>query len=601
MTNSTTMKTVLYFLRLYKRYYVPIFILGFLVAMTQALVIATFQPMFDIFLGVAKVVSKGFIFSFINTMLEAMPFSDQVMSVFVLLISLAIIQSAAEILNDFLISYASGTVLYDIKEKLIRKYSKSTYGYFLNTKQGEIVYNTLMAPNQIAQVLLRIPQIFVEIAKIIAILFVLLLLNPYIALVFIVLGMVFSKIVGYLSKKYTYKFAKNKIDVSTRQNVIFNEFLNGIKQISIYGVKERWIDDFNKVGKKLKNLYIKSNTWFFAPNNLMQLFAFITIFAIVIAIKIFYPEKLSNNLSLIGIYIISLVRMLPFINNLGRRRMEMAGALPDSEKVLDILNSNDAEERMLGSKKFIGLKDSIAMKNVHFLYKRNQAILNGINISFQKNKATAIVGDSGSGKTTLVNLILGLFQPTTGEIMVNGTNLREYDLRSWLDRVGFVSQDMFIYHSTIKENIAFGLKDYSMEGIINAARQANAHEFITQFPEAYDTIVGERGMKLSGGQQQRIAIARAIFKNPEIIILDEASSALDNISEKIVQNAISNISKNRTVIIIAHRLSTVQNADKIVFLKDGVIAEEGSHAELIKKEGLYYRMYIGQTDSRGRT
>ena len=599
MTTSTTVKTVLYFLKLYRRYYIPIFIIGFIVAMLQALVIASFQPMFNLFLGVAEVAPKGFIFSIINTMLQAMPFSDQVVSVFVLLISLAILQSAAEILNDFLISYTSGTVLYNIKNKLIRKYSRNAYRYFLNTKQGEIIYNTLMAPNQIAQVLLRVPQIFVEIAKIIAILAILLLLNPYIAMIFIALGIVFSKIVGYLSQKYTYKFSKNKISVSTRQNVIFNEFLNGIKQISVYGVKEQWIDDFNKVGRKLKNLYIKSNTWFFAPNNLMQLFAFITIFSVVILIRIFYPEKLSSNLSIIGIYIVALVRMLPFINNLGRRRMEMVGALPDSEKVLDILNSSDAEERMFGRNIFPGLEDSIAIKNVHFAYKNNQTILNGMNTIFQKNKVTAIVGGSGSGKTTLVNLILGLFQPTAGEIVVNGINLKEYDQRSWLDRIGFVSQDTFIYHSTIKENIAFGIKDYSMEHIISSAKQANAHEFIAQFPEGYDTIVGERGMKLSGGQQQRIAIARAIFKNPEIIILDEASSALDNISEQIVQKAINTISKNRTVIIIAHRLSTIQSADKIVFLNDGVIAEEGSHAELIKKEGLYYRMYLGQTDSRG--
>jgi len=289
--------------------------------------------------------------------------------------------------------------------------------------------------------------------------------------------------------------------------------------------------------------------------------------------------------------------MLPSINNLGRRRMEMAGALPDSEKVLGLLRAKDAKPRPTGSKEFLSLKNSIVFNNVYFSYNERKVLLKGINLAFQKNKTTAIVGDSGCGKTTLINLLLGLFQPTSGKIEFDQVDFNEYNLASWRSKIGFVSQDTFIFHSTIKDNITFGSQDFSMEDITRAAKLANAHDFIMEFPDGYDTIVGERGLKLSGGQQQRIAIAKAILKNPEIIILDEATSALDNISEKSVQNAINTIAKDRTVIVVAHRLSTIQNADKIVFLKDGVIVEEGFHDELIRKDGFYNNMYEAQTRS----
>lgn len=593
MAYNTTY-TVIFFLKWYKRYYITILFISIVVAIMQALFMAALLPLFNLFLGISNGLPKGFVFSFVERLLGAMPFSDKLISSFALLMGLAILQSVTEIVNDFLISYTSGTILCEIKDKLMRGYSKRPYQYFLNTKHGEMIYNTLMAPAQIAQVLLRIPQIFVELVKIVAIMAVLLYLNPYLTLIFVLLGICFSIIIGYLSKRYTYRFANEKQSAATRQNVIFNEFINGIKQISIYGVKDKWVEDFNKLSRKLKNLNIKSNTWFFAPNNLLQLFATLTIFITVIFIKMSHPDRLLTSLPTIGFYAAALIKLLPSVNNLSRRRMEMVDAIPDSAKVLSILKGYDIEQTSSGAKKFLGLKDSIVFNNIHFAHKERQELLRGVNIIFQKNTITAIVGDSGSGKTTLINLMLGLFQPTSGSIEVDGLDLNKYDLTSWLDKIGLVSQDTFIYHSTIKDNIAFGSESYTMENIVEAARLANAHDFISEFPDRYDTVVGERGMKLSGGQQQRIAIARAILRNPEIIILDEATSALDNISEKAVQDAINAVSRNRTVIIVAHRLSTIQSAGKIVFLKDGVIVEEGSHDELIAKNGFYNNMYTQQ-------
>jgi len=220
-------------------------------------------------------------------------------------------------------------------------------------------------------------------------------------------------------------------------------------------------------------------------------------------------------------------------------------------------------------------------------------VLDRVSAIFTCGKTTAIVGPSGSGKSTMVDLVIRLFDPTAGRITVDGVDLQAYDVTSWLNAIGFVSQDTFIFHGSIQENIGFSRPDATFEEIVEAAKLANAHAFISAMPEGYETVVGDRGVKLSGGQRQRIAIARAILRDPQILILDEATSALDTMSERQVQKAIEQVSRNRTVIVVAHRLSTVMSADKIVVLDSGKVVEEGTHRELTARQGLYWRLYLG--------
>jgi ABC-type multidrug transport system fused ATPase/permease subunit len=208
-----------------------------------------------------------------------------------------------------------------------------------------------------------------------------------------------------------------------------------------------------------------------------------------------------------------------------------------------------------------------------------------------KGETIAIVGPSGAGKSTLMDLLVRLYDPTHGNIKVDKIGLKDIKIDTWRNKIGYVSQDPFIFHATIDENISFAENKYSEEEIIAAARNANAHEFICEFPDGYQTVVGDKGMKLSGGQKQRITIARAIIRKPELIIFDEATSSLDTISENLVQKAIDEISKKYTVIIIAHRLSTIQNADRIIVLDNKRIAEEGKHSELLSFKGVYWALY----------
>jgi subfamily B ATP-binding cassette protein MsbA len=234
-------------------------------------------------------------------------------------------------------------------------------------------------------------------------------------------------------------------------------------------------------------------------------------------------------------------------------------------------------------------ENNIEFRNVSFAYD-TEPVLKGINLTIQKGKTLALVGPSGGGKSTLADLVPRFYDPTEGEVCVDGVSLKDYQIESLRKQLGVVTQESILFNDTIFNNIAFGMPDINEEKVISAAKIANAHDFIMQTENGYQTKIGERGSKLSGGQRQRLSIARAVLKNPPILILDEATSALDSESEKLVQEALFNLMKNRTSIVIAHRLSTIQHADEIVVIQDGKIAERGSHDQLNAQNGLYKKL-----------
>jgi ATP-binding cassette, subfamily B, bacterial MsbA len=237
--------------------------------------------------------------------------------------------------------------------------------------------------------------------------------------------------------------------------------------------------------------------------------------------------------------------------------------------------------------------DKIEYKGVFFSYLReeNGYVLKDINLTIGKGKTIALVGQSGSGKTTLAEMLPRFYDLEKGEILLDGKNIKDYRLRDLREQMGVVNQESILFNDTVFNNIAFGKPEASLEEIMNAARIANAHEFISQMPEGYQTNIGDRGGKLSGGQRQRISIARAVLKNPPILILDEATSALDTESERLVQDALTSLMKNRTTLVIAHRLSTIQHADEIIVMQQGVIIERGCHDELLARTGVYRKLY----------
>jgi subfamily B ATP-binding cassette protein MsbA len=270
-------------------------------------------------------------------------------------------------------------------------------------------------------------------------------------------------------------------------------------------------------------------------------------------------------------------------------------ALAAAERVFSVLDLKTEQDAEKGRLELPHIGQSVTFDDVTFHYE-SQAVpaLDDINLTIRAGEMVALVGSSGSGKTTLVNLIPRFYEPTSGRVLIDGVDIQSYSLRSLRSQMGMVSQDVVLFDDSIRNNIAFGRENATDEDIIQAARLAYAHDFIERLPQGYQTVVGEKGVKLSGGERQRLAIARAILRDPPLLILDEATSALDTESERVVQLALANLMKNRTTVVIAHRLSTIQRADRIMVLARGSIVEVGTHDELLRRGGQYQRLHAMQ-------
>jgi subfamily B ATP-binding cassette protein MsbA len=291
-------------------------------------------------------------------------------------------------------------------------------------------------------------------------------------------------------------------------------------------------------------------------------------------------------------FIFMLYRLQPQVQKLNSNLTQVIALSNYVKSVFLLLEREDKPYVISGNVNFHELRKGITFNAVNFLYpSQNKPALENISLFIPKGKTTALVGYSGAGKSTIINLIFRLYDVTSGEIYIDNYLIKELDLATWRSNMALVSQDVHIFSSTVRENIAYGRPDATETEIIAAAKQAHAHEFICELAQGYDTFVGDRGIKLSGGQRQRISIARAILCNPEILILDEATNALDNISEKLIQDAINLLSQNRTVIVIAHRLSTIKDADQIIVLKQGKVEEQGSFSDLMERKAVFHKLY----------
>ncbi|MEE9117307.1 MAG: ATP-binding cassette domain-containing protein, partial [Calditrichia bacterium] len=291
-------------------------------------------------------------------------------------------------------------------------------------------------------------------------------------------------------------------------------------------------------------------------------------------------------------FLIILFSLLDPIKSLGDLNNNVQIALASGKRIFDVMDEHDPIIEKPGAIIKQSFESLISYKDVSFRYTvDSNLVINNISLDVQKNQKIAFVGSSGGGKTTLVNLLPRFYDVSSGSIRIDGVDVRDMAVASLRNLMGIVTQEVILFNDTVANNIAYGLDKYSMEEIENAAKLANAYEFIMELPDAFQTLIGERGMLVSGGQRQRISIARAILKNPPILIFDEATSSLDSESESLIQQAIENLMKDRTVFVIAHRLSSVINSDIIIVMEDGQLIDKGSNDELLERSGRYRQLY----------
>ena len=370
------------------------------------------------------------------------------------------------------------------------------------------------------------------------------------------------------------------------------EIITGIRLIKLSANEEEEYKKIKDLIKAKEELQLKSMSVSSLISPINEVSGTIMILVLIIICRYFFTPSIRDYAPTLLTYLVILFRLLPFIGQLNTARTQFANSFPSAEIVVEFLNRKNKPFLKLGSLEFSSLKTAIKFEKVTFTYPGHKnLILDEIDLVIPKGQTVALVGASGAGKSTIADLVPRFYDPTQGRITIDGIDLREYNTQSFRRAMGVVSQDTFLFNNSVRYNIAYGLKDKTEADLIAAIKQANADDFIQNLPHGLDTEIGERGIMLSGGQRQRIAIARALLRNPQILILDEATSALDTVSERLVQEALEKLCHERTTLVIAHRLSTVQKADRIVVLEKGKVLEVGSHRELLAKGGAYCRLY----------
>jgi ATP-binding cassette subfamily B protein len=387
-----------------------------------------------------------------------------------------------------------------------------------------------------------------------------------------------------------FREAKEKIaDVNAR----IEESLSGIRVVKSFTNEEHEIKEFNKGNERFKEARTKAFKHLGVFYSQTKFLSNLAIVIMLLAGGIFvYNEQI--NIGDFFAYSLFVTQFLEPLNILLRfvEMYQQGGA--GFRRFLQLMDIDPEVKDKPDAIEAGKLDGNVKFENVGFRYEEGEKVLHNISLSVKKGETVAIVGPSGAGKSTLCSLIPRFYDVPEGKVSIDGTDVRDFTLYSLRNNIGVVQQDVFLFSGSIRDNIAYGKFNATDEEVINAAKAANAHDFITKLVNGYDTNIGEKGVKLSGGQKQRISIARMFLKNPPILILDEATSSLDNYSEMIIQESIERLSTNRTTFIIAHRLATIRHAKRIIVLTDKGIVEQGTHEELINKKGVYYSLYNAQ-------
>ncbi len=588
----------------YKKYAIGNAVFNFLGTLFNVASIALIIPFLDILFDINKeVVTKPELKLSLPTLIDSFKYyltqikHESGPQAAILYVSLFILASV--LLKNFFV-YGALYIITPLRQFIIRDYRNKFYSkllrlpisYFNNERKGDLISRFT---NDIAQlewsVLMAIESIFKEPITVITVLVALFIVSTKLTLiVFLVLplaGIVIAGIGKILRRE-------SKIQQSILGNIVtqLEESIGGMRIIKAFNNEKAMRERMHHSNKHFTTLSIKNNRLYDASSPLSEVFGILAV-----VILLWFGGQMVLNKEMEASAFIFYLGMFSQVISPAKAISNAANLVKRGSASLDRIEEILATEETITNKPnpviLKSFNHSIEFVNVNFRYKEDY-VLHNINLKIEKGKTVALVGPSGGGKSTLADLIPRFYDVMEGEVLIDGVNVKDYEMHSMRSLMGIVTQESLLFNDTIKNNIAFGMPEKSEAEIIDAARTANALEFIEQSDYGFETNIGERGSKLSGGQRQRISIARAVLKNPDILILDEATSALDTGSERLVQEALENLMHQRTSIVIAHRLSTIQNADLIIVLSDGEIKQRGTHSELLSHHGIYKELYMMQ-------
>lgn len=485
-------------------------------------------------------------------------------------------------------------VVRDMRNKMYNKILELPLSYYSEERKGDIMSRMTTDVQEIEWSIMKsLESIFREPVTILMYLGTMIIISPQLSLFSFILLPVSGLLIGRIGKSLRRSSTRQKEKIGLLISMM-EETLGGLRIIKGFNAEKVTSERFQKENREYTNLSlrIQRKTDLASP---ISEFLGVSVLVTVLYFggKLVLDADPSINGSILIFYIAVFSQLLTPAKSFTEAYYSVQKGLASAERIDKILN---AEVNIRDPKDPVDLskfEKEIEYKNVSFAYREGEVgwVLDNVNLKIAKGKTIALVGQSGSGKTTLADMLPRFYDASKGEILIDGTPIKNARLKDLRSLMGIVTQESILFNDTVYNNIAFGIDNVTEEQVIEAARIANAHEFIMQMPQGYQTNIGDRGNKMSGGQRQRISIARAVLKNPPILILDEATSALDTESERLVQDALNKLMKNRTSIVIAHRLSTIQHADEIIVMQKGVIIERGTHVGLITQSGTYKKLH----------
>ncbi len=492
----------------------------------------------------------------------------------------------------FLCYWLQHNIVYKLRQKIFNQLMEVSQSFWDENQSGKLVNTLSEGAKHCGAAIHFCVWLVVSLCTITIFTIFLLLISWKLTLLVIVTLGFLSVIIRPLISEVERLSRKNVQYQKTLTHEMIEAFL-GIKTIVLFSRQNYEKNRFNNASKKTRNLEINSRAKMALIQPIFQGLAVSILMGIMLVVL-----ESEINLAVPIAFGLMLARLQPQAQLINHYRTHLKSQIGFVEDVLSLIDLVNKPYLASGSKVLSKFKQHIRFEKVSFYYDSSSTLaLNNVSFTIPQGKTTALVGPSGAGKSTLINLIFRFYDSSQGKIYVDEFALPDLDLISWRSKIALVSQDVHIFNTSVRDNILYGCPDASEESMIKAAKRANIHDFICELPQGYDTELGERGVRLSGGQKQRISIARAILCNPEILILDEATNALDSISEKLIQDAIHTLSQSKTVITIAHRLSTVKKADQILVLKEGKIVETGNFSSLIEQEGLFSQLYKIQSEN----
>jgi len=508
-----------------------------------------------------------------------------------------LLKNLTRYLAMFFLAPIRNGVVRDIRNNIFDKTLQLPLSYYSDERKGDIISRMTIDVQEIEwSIMQSLEMIFREPLNIILFLFMMVAMAPQLTIVALILLPLTAVLIGTIGKS----LKRSSVRVKEKMGVllsIMDETLGGLRIIKGFNaersVKKKFGEENQLYTGFMNRLYRKVDLA--SP---LSEFLGIAVFVVILYLggKMVLDDKTMNGAVFIT-YLVIFSQLITPAKSITTAYYNVQKGLASAERVDKILNAEVSIKDSKDAQPIHRFEKEIEYRNVSFAYIKGDIgwAVRNINLKIEKGKTIALVGQSGSGKTTLSDLLPRFYDTTEGEILIDGIPMKNLNIKDLRKLMGIVSQESILFNDTVFNNIAFGIEQASEEDVIAAAKVANAHEFILQMPSGYQTNIGDRGGKMSGGQRQRISIARAVLKNPPILILDEATSALDTESERLVQDALNKLMKNRTSVVIAHRLSTIQHADEIIVMQKSEIAERGTHSQLLAKNGAYKRLYDMQT------